>query len=186
MNLNTFRRPLAAFAICVGAFFVLTAESCDDPTPPTANQREQRAQAQLTAESQMTVGMPNITNFNQKKQLKAIIEAFDQPNLITYSYIVNMSGKAVPLCRSQGYGFNEATQFTNPLAIEWRQGQGSGSSIASGVVGQADPTGLYSPTTSEGTLLMCLTTAGKVLPVRSEPSILTLPVPYEQLDRSGM
>lgn len=176
-------RPLAVIAIAVGAFFVLTAESCPQE-PPTANQKEQAAQAQLTAESQMTVGMPTITNFNQKKQLKAIIEAFDQPNLITYSYVVNMSGKAVPLCRSQGYGFNEATQFTNPLAIEWRSSGNSG--LASGVVGQPDPTGLYAPATSAGTLLMCLTAAGKVLPVRSEPDILTLPVPYEQLDRSGM
>jgi hypothetical protein len=178
------RRLLAVSAIAVGAFFVLTAESCDGSTPPTANQREQRAQAQLSAESQATVGMPNITNFNQKKQLKSIIEAFDQPNLITYSYIVNLSGKAVPLCRSQGYGFNEGTQYTNPLQSEWKYTGNSG--IATAVVGQADPTGLYSPATSEGTLLMCLTTAGKVLPVRSEPSILTLPVPYEQLDRSGM
>jgi len=179
-----YRRPLAIAALALGSFFVLCADSCDNTTPPTANQREQRAQANLTAESQATVGFPNITNFNQKKQLKAIIEAFDQPNLITYSYVMSMSGKAVPLCRSQGYGFNEATQFTNPLAIEWRESGQSG--IASGVVGQADPTGLYSPNTSEGTLLMCLTTGGKVLPVRSEPSIITLPVPYEQLDRTGM
>lgn len=179
-----YRRPLAVAALAIGAFFVLTSESCDNTAPPTANQREQRAQAQISAESQATVGMPNITNFNQKKQLKAIIEAFDQPNLITYSYVMSMSGKAVPLCRSQGYGFNEATQYTNPLQIEWRESGATG--IASGVLGQADPTGLYSPTSSAGTLLMCLTNAGKVLPVRSEPEILTLPVPYEQLDRTGM
>ncbi|MFM0165727.1 hypothetical protein PQR39_35525 [Paraburkholderia sediminicola] len=181
---NARNRLLAVSAISLACFFALTAESCDGSQPPTANQREQAAQAQLTAESQMTVGMPIITNFNQKKQLKAIIEAFDQPNLITYSYVMSMSGKAVPLCRSQGYGFNEATQFTNPQQIEWRESGQSG--LASGVVGQADPTGLYAPATSEGTLLMCLTTAGKVLPVRSEPSVLTLPVPYEQLDRTGM
>jgi hypothetical protein len=185
MNLKHYRRPLAVAALLTAGFFVLTAESCDDQPAPTANQKEQQAQAQITAESQETVGMPNITNFNQKKQLKAIIEAFDQPNLITYSYLFsNYTGKVVPLCRSQGYGFNEATQFTNPLAIEWRSSGNSG--IASGVVGQADPTGLYSPTSSAGTLLMCLTTAGKVLPVRSEPDIVTLPVPYDQLDRSGM
>jgi hypothetical protein len=186
MNFKHYRRPLAIAALSLGAFFVLTAESCDDNQPaPTANQREQAAQAQLTRESQMTVGMPIITNFNQKKQLKAIIEAFDQPNLITYSYTqAAYTGKLTPLCRSQGYGFNEATQFTNPQQIEWREyGQGG---LASGVVGQADPTGLYSPNTSEGTLLMCLTVAGKVLPVRSEPSIVTLPVPYDQLDRTGM
>ena len=86
MNLKHYRRPIAIAALALGGFFVLTAESCDDQTAPTANQREQAAQAQITRESQMTVGMPIITNFNQKKQLKAIIEAFDQPNLITYSY----------------------------------------------------------------------------------------------------
>jgi hypothetical protein len=159
--------------------------SCDNDTaPPTANEREQSAQARITAESQATVGMPNIVNFNQKKQLKVIIEAFDQPNLVTYSYLVDRSARLQPLCRSQGYGFNEATQFTNPQQIEWRESGQSG--LASGVVGQADPTGLYSPTTSEGTLLLCLTKDGKVLPVRSEPDIITLPVPYEQLDRMGM
>jgi hypothetical protein len=184
MNLKTFRRPLAVAALLTCGFFVLTAESCDDQPQPTANQKEQRAQAQMTAEANADAGYPSVQNHTMKKQLKAIIEAFDQPNLITYSYIMNMSGKAVPLCRSQGYGFNEATQYTNPQAIEWRESGQSG--LASGVVGQADPTGLYAPTTSEGTLLMCLTTTGKVLPVRSEPSILTLPVPYEQLDRTGM
>jgi len=178
------RRLIAIFAIATMGFFVLTAESCDGQTPPTANQKEQAAQSRITAEANATVGMPNITNFNQKKQLKAIIEAFDQPNLITYSYIVGMTGNHVPLCRSQGYGFNEATQYTNPQQIEWRESGQSG--LASGVVGQADPTGLYAPTTSEGTLLMCLTTGGKVLPVRSEPSVLTLPVPWDQLDREGM
>jgi hypothetical protein len=184
MNRKAINRFVVAMGLTVGAFFILTAESCDNTAPPTANQREQRAQAAITAESQATVGYPKIVNFNQKKQLLAIIEAFDQPNLITYSYVMSMAGKAVPLCRSQGYGFNEATQYTNPLAIEWRESGSNG--IASGVVGQADPTGLYSPNTSEGTLLMCLTTGGKVLPVRSEPSIITLPVPYEQLDRAGM
>lgn len=178
------RKLLATAALATLGFFLLTAESCDGSTPPTANQREQAAQARITAESQSTVGMPNITNFNQKKQLKAIIEAFDQPNLITYSYLVGMTGNHVSLCRSQGYGFNEATQFTNPMQIEWRESGNSG--IASGIVGQADPTGLYAPATSEGTLLMCLTTGGKVLPVRSEPSVLTLPVPWDQLDREGM
>ena len=179
------RRLIAIFAIATMGFFVLTAESCDGQTPPTANQKEQAAQSRITAEANATVGMPNITNFNQKKQLKAIIEAFDQPNLITYSYTqAAYTGKLTPLCRSQGYGFNEATQFTNPMQSEWKWTGNSG--IASAVLGQPDPSGVYSPTTSEGTLLMCLTTTGKVLPVRSEPNIITLPVPYEQLDRTGM
>lgn len=184
MNLKHYRRPVAVAAMLTAAFFALTAESCDGSQPPSANSREQATQARMQAEAQASVGFPNIVNWNQKRQLKAIIEAFDQPNLITYSYLVNMNGKAVPLCRSQGYGFNEATQYTNPLMAKWETSGSSG--IASAIVAQPDPDGLYSPPTSQGTLLMCLTTGGKVLPVRSEPDVITLPVPWEQLDRTGM
>lgn len=186
MNLKHYRRPLAVFALTVCSFFVLTAEDCNGAAPPSANQQEAAQQARQQAEGLHTVGPVIINNWTQKKQFKAILEAFDQPNLITYSYLVDRSAKLVPLCRSQGYGFNEATQYTNPLMAQWREGTGSGSSIASAIVAQPDPNGLYSPPTSEGTLLLCLTTAGKVLPVRSEPSVITLPVPYDQLDRTGM
>lgn len=180
-----FRRPLAIFAIALTGFFVLTAESCDDQTAPTANQREHAAQERISQESLATVGMPNILHFNQKKQLKAIIEKFDEPNLVTYSYVyAAQTGKLQPLCRSQGYGFNEATQFTNPQQSQWKYEGSAG--VAGVTLSQPDPTGLYSPTESQGTLLLCLTTKGDVLPVRSEPDIITLPVPFDQLDRTGM
>jgi hypothetical protein len=185
MNFKTYRRPLAAAALSVAAFFVLTAESCQADSPPTANQKEAAQQAQQQEEGLVAVGPVNILNWTQKRQFKAILEAFDQPNLITYSYLVgSQDAKVVPLCRSQGYGFNEATQYTNPLMTQWKYTGREG--IAAAVVAQPDPNGLYSPPTSEGTLLLCLTKGGKVLPVRSEPNVLTLPVPYEELDRLGM
>jgi hypothetical protein len=185
--MKNYLRPIAITAITVGAFFTLTAESCDATTPPTANQQESAQQARQQAEGLSAVGPVKIINWTQKRQFQAILESFDQPNLITYSYLfANYTGKLVPLCRSQGYGFNEATQYTNPLMAQWKEGQGSGSSIASAVVSQPDPNGLYSPSNSAGTLMLCLTTAGKVQPVRSEPDVITLPVPYDQLDRTGM
>jgi hypothetical protein len=178
------RKLLAVTACAVGAFFVLSAESCDG-SPPTANQQEQAQQSRQQAEGQAAVGPVSIINWTQKKQFKSILEAFDQPNLVTYSYLFsNYTGKLVPLCRSQGYGFNEATEYTNPQQIAWQTSGNSG--IASGVLAQQDPNGLYSPQSSAGTLMLCLTTAGKVQPVRSEPDVITLPVPYDQLDRTGM
>ncbi len=178
-------RPIAVAAMTVGAFFVLTAESCQADSTPTANQKEQVQQAQQQAEGQAAVGPVHIRNWTQKKQFKAILEAFDEPNLVTYSYLFsNYTGKLIPLCRSQGYGFNEATQYTNPLMSQWKYTGAEG--IAAAVLAQQDPNGLYSPANSPGTLLLCLTVKGDVKPVRSEPDIITLPVPYEQLDRTGM
>lgn len=182
--MKKYMRIITASLISAGVALSLAA--CDaQPAQPTANQQEASQQAAQQAEGLAAVGPVKITNWTQKRQFQAILQAFDQPNLITYSYLVgSQDAKIVPLCRSQGYGFNEATQYTNPLMASWKYTGAEG--IASAVVSQPDPNGLYSPPTSEGTLLLCLTKAGKVLPVRSEPQVLTLPVPYEQLDRAGM
>jgi len=182
--MKNYMRTITASLIAAG--LALSLAACDDQAAqPTANQQEAAQQAAQQAEGLMAVGPVKITNWTQKRQFQAILEAFDQPNLITYSYLVgSQDAKIVPLCRSQGYGFNEATQYTNPLMASWKYTGNEG--IASAVVAQPDPNGLYSPPTSEGTLLLCLTKAGKVLPVRSEPSILTLPVPYEELDKTGL
>ncbi len=177
---------LAVSAISLAIFFGLTGESCEgNDSTPTANQREQAQQARQQDEGNSAVGPVSILNWTQKRQFKAILEAFDQPNLITYSYLFsNYTGKLVPLCRSQGYGFNEATQYTNPTMGAWHNYDQGTAGIT---LAQQDPNGLYSPTNSPGTLLLCLTTTvGKVMPVRSEPDIITLPVPYDQLDRTGM
>lgn len=178
-----YMRTITASLIAAGVALLLAA--CDaQPQPLTANQQEQAQQAQQQAEGQAAVGPVSIINWTQKKQFKAILESFDQPNLITYSYLVDRSAKLVPLCRSQGYGFNEATQYTNPLQAQWKYTGNEG--IASAIVGMQDPNGLYSPSNSAGTLLLCLTTDKRIMPVRSEPDIITLPVPYQDLDRTGM
>jgi hypothetical protein len=185
--MKNYMRTITAALIAAGV--ALSFAACNaQPAPPTANQQEAAQQAAQQAEGLAAVGPVKIVNWTQKRQFQAILEAFDQPNLITYSYLFsNYTGKLVPLCRSQGYGFNEATQYTNPLMSQWKEGSyGNGSSIASAVVSQPDPNGLYSPPSSPGTLLLCLTTSAKVLPVRSEPDVITLPVPYSELDRQGM
>jgi hypothetical protein len=182
--MKNYMRTISAALIAAGVALSLAA--CDaQPAQPTANQQEAAQQAAQQAEGLAAVGPVKIVNWTQKRQFQAILEAFDQPNLVTYSYLFsNYTGKLVPLCRSQGYGFNEATQYTNPLMASWKYTGNEG--IASAVVSQPDPNGLYSPPSSPGTLLLCLTTSAKVMPVRSEPDVITLPVPYDELDRTGM
>lgn len=171
---------LKVIALCVGAYFVLCADSCQTDTVQT---KEAAVQNDMQAAGNAAVGYPLLPNHTQKKQFKTILEKFDQPGLVTYTYLIGMHNEVTPICRSQGFGFPESTQFTNPLTLDRRVVDGRSTD---GVIANPDPNGLYSPSTSNGTLLMCLTVDGDVTPVRSEPSVFTSGVPWSKLDRTGM
>lgn len=163
---------LKIIAIALAAFFVLTAESCDTPT---ATQKEAHAQEQIQAESQAQVGMPAVLNFTEKRNYKMIYELRDKPDYATYTYLVGMHNELKLLCRSVGYGIPESSQYTNPSTV---QDFGS-TKYAYEVIPQADPNGLYSSPSANGTWVMCLDPNGKVVPVRSEPNVITSPFPMQ-------
>lgn len=160
------------------AFLVLCAiglTGCEDPVP-TADQVQSRQQESLSKQSNSTVGMPAIGNFAEKKMLKDIIELRDKTPP-TFTYIPDMNGRLHKICDSIGYGFNGATQFTNPQRII--DGANSrGYAIAT--IAQADPNGLYSPATDEGTWIMCKDPhSAKIGPVRMEPRSIVSPFPLD-------
>lgn len=167
--------------LALGAFFVLTAESCD--TPATTQQIEARKQDRMQAESNAAVGMPSIVNWTEKRRYKEIFEKRDDPKLQTYTYLVGMNNQHSPLCRSIGFGIPESEQFTNPSTV---QDFGGSQKYAYEVIPQADPNGLYSSPSANGTWILCLTKDGKVEPQRSEPNVVTLTVPWSQLNQDGM
>ena len=135
---------------------------------PTADSTDQKRQEVLQAESVRQVGLPNITNFTVKKQLKRIQEAVDQANLLTYSYTKSdHTGKLVWFCDSVGYTVSSAVQFTNPSKVIY----GTNGSV---VVPQADPDGTFRPTSAEGSWVFCIHN-GKAKPVYSEERISTFP-----------
>jgi len=117
----------------------------------------------------MQTGMPSIKNFRERKLLKDIIEMRDQDGLVTYTYIVaENSGKLIFLCDSIGYGIPAATQYTNPSKESYK------GNYSYTVTPQADPNGLFSPASAEGTWVMCKDpTKDKVSPMYVEPRIIT-------------
>lgn len=117
--------------------------------------------------------MPNIKNFRERKLLKEIIELRDQDGLVTYTYIVaDQTGKLVFLCNSFGYGIPAATQFTNPEVDVFYTTTAS----AHMSMPQADPNGLFSPSSAEGTWVMCGDPHGtKTAPIYVEPRIIVSP-----------
>jgi hypothetical protein len=123
-------------------------------------------QEKILKEGGRQTGMPAIKNFRERKLMKQIIEMRDQDGLVTYTYTVpETTGRPVFLCNSIGYGLPAATQYTNPEKYAGTTGA---------TLPQADPNGLFSPSSAEGTWVMCTDPSGtgKTRPVYVEPRII--------------
>ena len=137
----------------------------------SSDNRQRQQQEVLLRERTSRVGMPNIVNFREANLYKDILELRDQEGLTTYTYLqAQMTGKLVFLGESVGYGIPYSTQFTNPQKI-----------VTSGTTGittmpQADPNGLFSPASSEGTwIILKDPNSKKVGVVYVEPRIIVSP-----------
>jgi hypothetical protein len=150
----------------VAVAFMLTA--CDQA--PTSTQIERRKQEELSMQAVTQVGMPAIVNFAEKRMMKDIMELRDQ-NVATTVYITDMNGKLHKVCNAVGYGLPYATQYTNPSRVVHDSGHGSQ------VIPQADPNGLYSPASADGTWVLCVAKDGKAKPVFIEPRVIVSPIP---------
>jgi hypothetical protein len=144
--------------------------ACD--VKESSTQIERRKQEELTMQAVTQVGMPAITNFAEKRMMKDIMELRDQ-NVATTAYIVDMNGKLHKICTAVGYGLPYATQYTNPMRIA---GDGHGYVT----LPQADPNGLYSPASADGTWVLCVDPkSGKPRPVFIEPRVIVSPFPLD-------
>ena len=137
---------------------IFSSDSCDTQT---SDEKQTQQQEQILQQGTSVVGMPGIKNFRERKLLKAIYEMRDA-NLTTYTYVwSDFQGKYRFLGVSVGYGIPYATQFTSPQKY-----------YASGVaLPQADPNGLFSPASAEGTWVLLHTPNGDIQPQYIEPRI---------------
>jgi len=156
------------FMILAGtAVLGLTIAGCT-PVGSTADATQREQQEVLMQEGTSAVGMPAIKNWRERRLLKDILELRDQNGLVTYTYVWSeMQGKLIFFCQSVGYGIPYATQFTNPeqpLRPEY---------LDTSTIPQADPNGLFSPESAEGTWVMCKDPDGpNTRPVYVEPRIV--------------
>ena len=151
---------------------LLIFTSACEVTPPSSDAKQQALQEKILEEGTAQTGMPAIKNFRERKLLKDIIEMRDQEGLTTFTYLETYTGTLMFLCNSIGYGIPAATQYTNPSKVirpnshyaTWE------------VLPQADPNGLFSPASAEGTWVMCIDTVkGKAVPVYVEPRVIVSP-----------
>jgi len=136
-----------------------------------ASQIERKKQEEITLRGVESVGMPAIVNFSEKRMMKDILELRDR-NVPTTTYIVDMNGRMHKVCDSVGFGLPYATQYTNP---QMPQRPFGGNTY---VLPQADPNGLYSPASADGTWVQCVDPkTKKATVVYIEPRIIVSPFP---------
>lgn len=136
-------------------------------TNPTADDKQKAQQDKILQEGTRQTGMPNIANFTERKELKAILEKRDQSNLITYMYTKNeMSGKWVFEGEAIGYPIPYSTEYTNPSYIASHMDSGYA------VLPYADPNGLFSSQSTQADWIMRVDPkTGDVEPAFCEPNI---------------
>lgn len=157
-----------SFLILVAAFALCSCEEFE----ADSNKEASRKQEQIMREVNAEVGMPAITNFQEKKIAKMIFELRDREDLICYAYIVNhMTGKLVFVGKCMGYGLPYSTQYTNPMKTvegHWKE--------QFATIPQADPNGLFMPEGLSATWLMMIDPdTNEPRPVYLEPEIVVSP-----------
>lgn len=114
--------------------------------------KQQNQQEKILKQATDQTGMPNITNFTERKMMKDILELRDKANLTTYVYTQNqMDGKWVYQGRAIGFGLPYGTEYTNPQKIADSSTQGGYA-----ILPQADPNGLFSAQNANATWIMMI------------------------------
>ena len=164
---------LPKFILLLSLAIVLMSASCERTGSTDEIQKQKTEQSLNEADKQ--IGMPAIVNFQERKLFKAVLEARDKENLVTYCYLMNeMTGSVGQfLGKGIGYGIPASTQYTNPDKIQESYQGGYA------ILPQADPNGLFMPSQTEATWYMLLDKDGAPRPVYIEPAVIVSPIPLK-------
>ncbi len=158
------------------AVAVTTLAAC--APPQTSNDIQRDTQEKMVREGVSQVGVPSIKNFRELKIAKDIYEMRDQEGLVTYTYTFSeQTGRYRFFCDSIGYPLPYSTQFSQPTSVQRYNlpstGSGEGRAYGTEVLPQAEPNGLFSPASAEGSWILCKDPNGRdVHPTYSEPRLI--------------
>ena len=145
-------------------------------------------------EASAQVPPPAIVNWTEKRQLKLIQEARDDPHLLTYIYTKNLNGEFTWICDAFGFGLPYDTRSNNPNHYEFVStttgpqnnclytDSKTGGCVhgALEVMPQPEPNGLHIPPGAKGTWNMCINPAtGKAEPAYHEQDLAVYPYPLD-------
>jgi hypothetical protein len=155
----------------VGWITLMSADGCE--STPDSNKVVAQKQEQSLKEGIAEVGMPAIKNWTELRQIKMLYELRDDAKLICYAYRESqVTGKLIFMGKCRGYGIPYATQFSNSVKTV--------NSSPHGIeqLPQAEPNGLFMPTSAEATWVMLIDPkSGDAFPVYCEPKLIITQFP---------
>jgi|SRR5882762_396154 len=138
---------------------------CD--ATPSGQRQENAAQAGITTQLVTNQPIPNI-GYSQMRQNLIEIETAEDKGVQTTSFIFgNFSADPVQICPSIGVPIPNTASLSNP-----EQATYTGS--ATYTTPQMDPNGVYAPSASSGTFVICVGADGKPNPVYAEGNVHTV------------
>ena len=175
-NVSQKRKIITTLMLIVGLAVLFSLLTGCQPQKQTSDDVQRAKTERQMKQIERTVGMPSITQYFEKKTAKMIFEMRDKADLITYAYIITMTGKKVFLGKCIGYGLPYSVQYTNPMKMGKVYSGNSG--YTPYTIPQADPNGLFMPEGLSATwLLMIDPKDSKPKPVYIEQEILVSPFP---------
>ena len=148
------------------ALVALTFAGCDESQTQKDKKTVERQQ------SQYSMGQP-VPAYDWSLERDLLIKLYDLRNakVSTHSVWRSDYGMIEGHCTSMGFGMPYDTSLTNPLKTERSHNTGTG------VIGQAEPNGIFASTNTSATWVMCVGQAGMLEPHYVESKVTVYPYP---------
>lgn len=136
-------------AIIAAVAFLLSACGTNSNT---IEYKQQEGAMQNLLKTQPVLQLPYSV---ERAQANTLLSIRNLKMFNTYVYIVDVNGNFTKLCNARGFGLPYAVQLTNPLKLAFPDNS------ESAVVANADPNGLYYPSSANATWILCIVNKGE-------------------------
>ena len=157
-------------AVTLVPFLALGLAACNSGSGQSnGNQQESQQQQADTNSLESNQPLPHFS-VSQERQNMIDIETAQADDVETTTFWMNMGDRdPIGSCPSIGFGIPDTASLSNPEQIN-NFGQYGGGNVTTG---QMDPTGIYTPTGSMGTFIICLASSGQPYIDRIESTVDT-------------
>jgi hypothetical protein len=148
---------------------------------PTAEEKDQANTNQIMTDLGKIQKIPKINYSQTRASLIKILE-LEGKATATWTVERSMDGRILTIFPSIGYPIPGGTSLTNPQQLTCRAYSSTSVSYSCSTIGQAEPTGVFPPTTSEGTRVIQVMPDGSKVVFYSEGKLSTYAYPVKQTD----
>lgn len=136
---------------------LLSLSACGRRGQAPESQTDQDKAAVERQQSQYAKGQP-IPAFDWSLERDIVIQLYGLRNqkVATHSVWRSDTGVIEGDCASLGYGVPYDTSLTNPLKADWKTHRHTEAAIASAVVSQPEPNGVFASTNTSATWVLCI------------------------------